>query len=132
MSNAPLRGCPTCGTPVDKAVHLGLRDYRWLGDALPGKVAPMDVDFMLERNGQFLVVENKPGGAPIPMGQRITLKTLVRLGMEVWVAWEHEDGKHAEVGVMDKHGNVNFIERITVTKLKNKVVEWFLAAGKDE
>jgi hypothetical protein len=129
--NDPLRGCPTCGTKTEKA-NLGLRDYRWLGDSLPGRVAPMDVDFMLERNGQFLVIENKPGGAPIPMGQRITLKALVRQGMDVWVAWEQEDGKHVEVGVMDKHGNVNFIDRMTVAKLKNKVSEWFSAATKGE
>src|SRR6266516_2086082 len=75
--NAPLRHCPTCGHDASD-IDIGLRDYRWLGDALPGKIAPMDVDFMLERNGHFLVLELKPAKAPLPMGQRLTLKALTR------------------------------------------------------
>jgi hypothetical protein len=129
MANAPLRGCPTCGTPVTD-LKMGLRDYRWVADALPGRVAPMDLDCVLERRGKFLVMEFKPKGAPLPMGQRLTLKALVRLGMDVWVVWE--DGDKAEVGAMDRHGNVPFVETMRVNRLRRRVSEWFQEASEDE
>jgi hypothetical protein len=126
MTNEPLRGCPTCLTKVTET-QLGLRDYRWLQDALPGRVAPMDVDAMLERKGRFLVLEFKPQGAPLPMGQRLTLKALVRLGMDVWVVHELKGGK-VKVGAMDRNGNVPFSDTVTVARLRANVAEWFRSA----
>lgn len=129
--NEPLRGCPLCRTPVADA-QLGLRDFRWVADALPGKVAPMDVDAMLEKNGRFLVIELKPKGVPIPLGQRLTLKALVRLGMDVWVVWETPEGKRVEVGAMDRSGNTPFVEDMTVNRLRRKVVDWYNEASREE
>lgn len=130
MANDPLRGCPLCGTRITD-VDLGLRDYRWLKDALPGRVAPMDVDFMLERKGSGLVLEYKPPGAGLPMGQRLTLKFLVRLGVDVWIVW-HKDGETTcEVGAMDKHGGIPFVEKMTVTKLRRRVTDWYYAADRE-
>lgn len=129
MANAPLRGCPTCGTPVSD-LKMGLRDYRWVSDALPGRVAPMDLDCVLERKGHFLVMEFKPKGAPLPMGQRLTLKALVRLGMDVWVVWE--DGERAEVGAMDRNGNVPFVEDMRQNRLRRRVADWFKDASGDD
>jgi hypothetical protein len=84
--NAPLRGCPTCGTPVAEA-KLGLRDYRWVTDHLPGRVAPMDVDFLLERRGNFLIIEFKPRGVKPPPGQARSLRTLRNAGADVWLVY---------------------------------------------
>lgn len=128
MANEPLRGCPTCGTKVAD-VDMGLRDYRWVSDSLPGRVAPMDLDCVLERNGQFLVQEFKPEGAPLPLGQRLTLKALVRLGMDVWVEWEAKDGKHVDVGSMDRNGNVPFVETLRRAQLANRISTWFQEAS---
>lgn len=129
--NEHLRGCPLCGTPVEE-LQLGLRDYRWLGDALPGRVAPMDLDCVLEKNGRFLVLEFKPGGAPLPMGQRLTLRALVRTGADVWVVWEKpDDTGHVDVAVMDRHGSTKFTARITVSKLRSKVSEWYTEATQE-
>lgn len=129
MSNEPLRGCPTCGTKVTE-VQMGLRDYRWVADALPGRVAPMDLDSVLERNGHVLIMEFKPHGMALPLGQRLTLKAFVRKpNTRVWVVWEDENKKHAEVGEMDRNGNVNFVERMTIAKLRNKVATWFEQAS---
>jgi hypothetical protein len=127
--NEPLRGCPLCGTPVED-VKLGMRDFRWVSSALPGRVAPMDLDAMLEKNGHHLVMEMKPGNAGLPLGQRITLKTLVVLGMDVWVIWEKEEG-WVEVGSMDKHGEVNFVERMSVAKLRSRVAQWYEEASRE-
>ena len=104
-------------------MDLGLRDYRWLGDALPGRVAPTDLDALLERKGHFLVLEYKPPGMPLPMGQRITLRSLVKLGMDVWVVWG--DGPEVEVGAMDRRGEVPFVEKMSVGKLRRRVKTWF-------
>jgi hypothetical protein len=127
MSNEPLRGCPTCGTKVTD-VQMGLRDYRWVSDALPGRVAPMDLDCVLERGGNFLVMEFKPHGMGLPLGQRLTLKALVRMGVDVWVVWEGE-GEKVEVGAMDRHGNVPFVEETRRNRLRKDVAAWFKEAS---
>jgi len=44
------------------------------------KITPTDIDFMLERNDFFLVIETKSNLADIPMGQRILLRALHRRG----------------------------------------------------
>lgn len=125
--NDPLRGCPTCGTKVDDA-NLGLRDYRWVSDALPGRIAPMDIDFVLERHGSVLIMEQKPKGAPIPLGQRMSLRTFARMpNVEVWIAWNNPGERDVEVGAMDRRGEVPFIERMQVPKLKHRVAEWLEA-----
>jgi hypothetical protein len=132
MANEPLRGCPTCGTRVSD-LKMGLRDYRWVSDALPGRVAPMDLDCVLERRGHFLVQEFKPKGAPLPMGQRLTLKALVRLGMDVWVVWEDDqDSDRVEVGSMDRNGNVPFVESMRKGRLRRRVADWYTDASKEE
>ncbi|MES2155994.1 MAG: hypothetical protein V4510_12750 [bacterium] len=114
-------------------LKLGLRDYRWLNDVLPGRVAPMDLDFVLERKGHFLVQEYKSKGAPMPMGQRLTLKALVRLGMDVWLVWEDEqDPDRVEVGSMDRNGNVPFVESMRRGRLRRRVADWFMDASKED
>lgn len=122
--NEALRGCPTCGTPVADAKGLGLRDYRWIAEVLPGREAPMDLDAVVEKMGHVLIQEFKPKGVGLPLGQRLTLRAFVRMGADVWVVWEDPDGKHVEVGAMDRHGNVNFVEDMTIRKYRNRIVEW--------
>jgi hypothetical protein len=91
----------------------------------------MDLDCMLERNGHFLVQEFKPEGVPLPLGQRLTLKALVRLGMDVWVVWEgKDDPQRVEVGAMDRNGNVPFVESMRRNRLKRRVTEWFEEASR--
>lgn len=91
----------------------------------------MDLDCVVEKGGQVLILEFKPERAPLPLGQRLTLRTFVRLGCEVWVAWESKDGVHVEVGSLDKHGDVKFIEKMTVNKLRQRVLDWRNAAAKE-
>src|SRR5688500_18527362 len=98
-----LRGCPTCGTPVDQA-KLGLRNYQWINDKLPGKVGMMDIDGVLERRGHVLMLETKPMNQGISMGQRITYRTFVKMGCHVWVVWHDADKEEVRVGRMDERG----------------------------
>lgn len=89
----------------------------------------MDVDFVLEKNGRFLVMEFKEGGAPVHLGQRITLKEMVKTGIfEVWVVWELSDGKHVEVGSLNKRGTVDFVEKMSKQKLLSKALGWYKEA----
>ena len=109
---------------------MGLRDYRWVSEALPGRVAPMDLDCVLEKNGRFLVMEFKPKGVPLPLGQRLTLKALVRTGADVWVVWENTtDRERVEVGAMDRAGNVPFVEDMRLNRLRRRVTEWYQEAS---
>ena len=127
MANERLRKCPTCNTPVADTVSLGLRNYEWLAPFLPGRVAPSDLDCVLERNGKFLVLEMKPPGVALPMGQRILLKNLVRLGVDVWVCWGEDP---VLAGAMDRYGDVKFTDEIPQEHLAKKVTERVEQAGK--
>ena len=121
--NEPLRKCPTCLTPVAEA-RLGLRDYRWSSERLPGRVAPMDLDFILERNGRFLVQELKPLGLRPGTGQLRTLRALENLGMDVWVV----QGDGDEVVVEDLRGVRQGLIH-NEEDLGEYVVDWFQEAG---
>jgi len=128
-----LRGCPTCRTKVDGTL-LGLRDYStWLSDALPGKVGASDLDAVLEqsKSGRILIMEFKPLSEGLPTGQTMLLKAFVLKGCEVWVCWEHGDNRHVSVGSMSKDGRVNFIKKMTRTKLKQLVKAWWDDGAKE-
>ncbi len=52
----PLSQCPTCSQSIEDA-DLGLRDYTYLFNCLPGKVGPMDGDLILRsRTGKKLLL----------------------------------------------------------------------------
>lgn len=84
----------------------------------------MDVDAVVEKHGRVLIQEFKPKGVPLPLGQRLTLRAFVRMGADVWIAWEDPNGRHVEVGPMDRHGNVPFVEKMTRRKYGQRIVEW--------
>ena len=56
-------------------------DWDFLLPAFKGtKITPMDLDAVIERRGHVLILETKSPGKDVPMGQRITLETLVKIG----------------------------------------------------
>lgn len=125
-----LRTCPTCATKV-KDADLGLRNYEWINRRLPGKEGLMDIDGVLEKRGHILMLETKPlGQKGIPLGQRITLRSFVKLGVHVWVVWGDTD--KCVVGRMDERGEVPFTQEMTVDDLVERIVEWREAADKGE
>lgn len=69
-----------------------LRNFAdWLGSAAPGA---MDVDFLCERNGQFLVIESKAWqkGLAVPYGQHKALYALSKEpNFRVYLAGEDGD-----------------------------------------
>lgn len=61
------------------AWELGRWDWRPLYGSFSDHVRPMDIDFLVERNGRFLVFETKAPGVPIETGQRRALEALSRI-----------------------------------------------------
>jgi hypothetical protein len=61
--------------------------------AFPGRIYPTDIDGLVERKGHFLLFETKgiddAGNLrPIPMGQKITLRSLHKLGtFTILIVW---------------------------------------------
>jgi hypothetical protein len=80
---------------------LGLRDYAWVNESLPGKVGGMDVDFTVNQaaTDRALMLEFKPEGAYLSTGHRLTFRLFVRKGIDVWVLWEQKDGTVKVAGV---------------------------------
>ena len=122
MKQPPLRSCPTCGADYDPE-KLGLRDYSWLVDEVPGA---SDLDFVLEQKltGRMLVMEFKSAGESLPLGQRLLLKTLVRKGCDVWVVWQQRRGRVHRV-TMDGAGRLSPVVSLTREQLSAQVLAWW-------
>jgi hypothetical protein len=87
----------------------------------------MDVDFLLEKNGRFLVMEFKPEGVALQQGQRIALKNLVRKDFDVWVV---RQGKtFHEVRMLDGRGDEGDPYMWTSPELAFAVSDWLKEAG---
>lgn len=125
MSSPELRGCPTCGCK-DHMSDLGLRDYTWVSKLFPGRVAPMDVDFLLERNGDFLALEFKPKGVKAGRGQEITFQQLRKKGFEVWTV-EGDGPGLTDSSRLRVHWNDVAYADMKRKTLANTILKWFEA-----
>ena len=67
----------------------GTFDWDFLTPAFGStNIQPMDIDYFVERNGWFLVIETKGRGVKVPLGQQIALENLVRRGhFIVLIVW---------------------------------------------
>jgi len=122
VNQPPLRTCPLCGSAYD-AEKLGLRDYSWLTDTIPGA---SDVDFVVEQQstGRLLAAEFKSEGERLPKGQRLLLKTLVRKGCDVWVCWQLHNGRIQRY-VMNGTGNFGSMVVLTRQQFSKQVHAWW-------
>ena len=123
-----LRGCPTCGTRVEDTA-LGLRDFRWVNEELPGRVGLMDLDGALthSQTGRVLLLELKPKGARISRGAQLTFETLISKGdVDIWVVWDHGGGKVA-FSELDKTGRARQVRYLTQKRVAVLVRQWWEA-----
>lgn len=68
--------------------HDGVFDWDWLAGAFGDTITPMDLDFLVERRGRFLVIETKRPEVEVPAGQARALRRLSAIpGFTVVVAW---------------------------------------------
>lgn len=123
-----LRKCPTCLTPVADATALGLRDFRWVNEALPGKVGGMDLDFCINQAAteRALFLELKPQGARVSTGARLTFALLVKKGFDVWVVWELGEGS-VRVAHLNERGEEAYAATMSVASLAAAIIEWWEA-----
>ena len=67
-------------------------DWSCLAGCFGGtKISVGDVDGIVERKGNVMIMEAKPTGKDVQMGQRYLYEALVALGVRVVVVW-HTDG----------------------------------------
>jgi len=126
MSTAPLRGCYACGTKVTP-LQLGLREYGWISPKLPGKVGPTDIDFMLERNGDFLALEFKPSGVRPGRGQQITFNAMRDKGFDVWVVETDDATRMNPAGNCRVWWDDEKYEDMTRETLEDYIIKWYEA-----
>ena len=94
-----------------------------MSDKLPGKVAPADIDFVLERGGRFLSIEMKPENGRTGIGQSRTIRALRESGWEVWIMYG--DGPLVSVDYGD-----GLKVTATLDAVADEVVLWWDEAGK--
>lgn len=114
-----------CGTKVDEA-DIGLRDFAWVNEHLPGKLGLMDIDGTLTqyRTGRVLMLELKPRGEVISEGARLTFALFVQKGFDVWLVWDEGDG-WVEAAELDTNGEPYGTRRIRRSTLARKVLDWW-------
>ena len=89
------------------------------------KISMSDIDGVVERNGQFLVIETKSTGTPVPMGQSIMFSSFTRLPeFRVLVVW----GKPGHVTHMQRWGGS--IHEATTEDFRDTVKEWWKRVNK--
>lgn len=77
-----LRKCPTCGGEYD---DLGMRDFRWLAEILPGKAGATDLDCLIHhwKRHAILLIETSETKW-VPRGKAILLDELTDSKVPTW------------------------------------------------
>jgi hypothetical protein len=122
-------------TPVERLRSRdAYRDAAWDWSILDGcfghtRIAPCDLDGLIERNGRFLVIEAKPGTKPLDRGQEITLNALARTGLfTVLVVWGPRNTPRRLV-VLTKDRAMTY-DPATLDTLRGIVTRWFTWADR--
>ncbi len=118
-----LSTCPTCGADN---TDIGLRNFTWLFDVLPGRVAATDLDCIIEQHktGRILCIEFKPSFY-VPRGQSLLFDALIHQGWDVWVVVDKDLAKD-RVG-LQSWPLVGPPKWMTVAELKKTVAAWWAA-----
>ena len=103
-----------------------LTNWEHVYDALPRKCGISDIDGMIERNGNFLVLESKRHNEKLSLGQEIMLKRLSKLS-DFTVIIVIMDTKSGDVfGYSEiKNGFIKDTESIDTSSFCDKINTWF-------
>ena len=108
-------------------------EWRFLSGCFDHKIMPTDIDGVVERNGLYLVFEEKQLGVDLSSGQKRMLEDLNRNhGMTVFIIW----GDTAipcveEMSIWRPYGRVNVYQegrqkiRADIELLRYKCRQWF-------
>lgn len=121
-----LRACPCCETPLPDTTDLGLRDFSWVNDELPGALGLMDFDGVLtqHKTGRMLVLELKPKSKPVSIGARLAFSQLVKAGYDVWVLWDQGNGR-VKVGECNDQGRTPVVKEYTTKRVAVLIRHWW-------
>lgn len=120
--------------------HDGIFDWSFLLPIFEGtRIKPTDIDCLVERCGQILIIETKHPGTDIPDGQRIALETLISLGrgsicVMVLYGKLATDIVALEEWYGDKKGGCHKLPRkdCDYEYVIQRVTDWWLWANKQE
>jgi hypothetical protein len=113
-----------------------LWDWKFLDNCFQGtRIKVSDIDGIVERKGQFLVIECKNPNVPIPVGQKIMFDNMAKTGFfTVIVVWG-EKNKPEKMKILCKNKNGLFVEKdyeeIDEEKLKKTVGAWYATVNKN-
>lgn len=124
-----LRACPTCGAE-DR--DMGLRDYIWLEDILPGRAGGTDIDCLIDQEyaDRDLVLEFKPSKW-VNRGQARLFNRMVPKGFDVWVIVDKNlANDELLMGVWspsanNNQGGVVSWHQLTLHELRVAVANWW-------
>lgn len=92
------------------------------------RIAPTDLDGIVERNGYFLVLEAKRPGVTISYGQGCTLEAMRRNGsFTVIIIWG-ETNKPEKLRLITRHAETDF-DPADIDTLRKLVSRWFAWAN---
>jgi hypothetical protein len=92
-------------------------------------IKPTDIDGIVERNGEFLLLEAKSPHKEIPRGQQIMFNNLMKTGIfTIMVIWGNVN-KPEEIQITNKLG-IGEKEPCDLAKFRESVVRWFSYANK--
>jgi len=109
----------------------GIFDWSWtkgcFGDS---NITPSDVDAIIERHGNFLLMETKHLDVPILQGQMITLKALYNLRcFTIMLIWGKEIPEYFQVWY-PPHFCIKPKDYIGIEKAREVVSRWYEYANK--
>ena len=100
-------------------------DWTFLNDCFgETKIRVTDIDGLVERNGKFLLIETKMPSSPIPMGQSIMHKGLLKTGsFTIFIIWGKPNAtEEMQVITTAKDHGIRKANNDTVKKM---VKAWF-------
>lgn len=87
-------------------------------------IKPTDIDGMVERHGNFLILETKQPGVMIPKGQQITFDALIKKGFTIFVIWGSQNNPES-MRVMYPNGTVKNVPICDQEILRDYTKRWF-------
>lgn len=113
-----------------------LWDWKFLDNCFQGtKIKVSDIDGIVERKGQFLILECKSPNVELPAGQKIMFDNMAKTGLfTVIVVWG-EKNKPERMKILRKTKKGDFFEKdykITEKELRQAVGQWYELANKEQ
>ena len=116
----------------------GLFDWDFLLSVFEGtNIQPMDIDAIIERKGKILIFETKDNGKDIPLGQRILLEQIIKIGRgKIHLIIIYGKTPEAITGMDEWYYSQNGVSKsgIRVVKAREvlaRVSKWFSWANKE-